>query len=104
MVERFPGVGADNDDLKIIRELVDLWNGFYIANGDYDALTANTAIESGYADAITFGRTYIANPDLMERLKSGAQLNEPDQDTFYGGGAKGYIDYPFMDGTVKKVA
>jgi N-ethylmaleimide reductase len=97
MVERFPGLGADNEDLAILKKLREQWNGFYIANGDYDVLKAKTAFQSGYADAITFGRPYIANPDLPERMQKGAPLNEPDEDTFYGGGEKGYTDYPFLE-------
>jgi N-ethylmaleimide reductase len=49
------------------------------------------------ADLIAFGRPYLANPDLLERFKAGAKLNEPDMDTFYTPGEKGYTDYPFMD-------
>ncbi len=49
------------------------------------------------ADLIAFGKPYIANPDLVERLKKGAPLNEPDKATFYGGGTKGYTDYPTLD-------
>ncbi len=97
MVERFPGMPTNNTDLKTQEILRKVWNGFYIANGDYDYLTAKAAVESGYADAITFGRLYIANPDLVERLEAGAEFNEPDQETFYGGGKEGYIDYPFMN-------
>ncbi|MEA2830070.1 MAG: N-ethylmaleimide reductase, partial [Bradyrhizobium sp.] len=48
-------------------------------------------------DLIAFGKPYISNPDLVERLKSGAPLNEQDKSTFYGGGAKGYTDYPALD-------
>ena len=48
------------------------------------------------ADLIAFGKLYIANPDLVERLQSGAPLNTPDKATFYGGGAKGYTDYPAL--------
>ena len=99
MVERFPGIGADNKDIKIIEDLLKLWNGFYIANGDYDAMRAQDAVDAGHADAITFGRPFIANPDLPKRLEIGAELNEPDQDTFYGGGKEGYIDYPFLEGS-----
>ena len=58
---------------------------------------AREALSEGRADAITFGRPFIANPDLPERIRIGADMNEPDQDTFYGGGAEGYIDYPFLD-------
>ena len=45
---------------------------------------------------MAFGRPYIANPDLVERLRQNAALNEPDKTTFYGGGAKGYTDYPAL--------
>ena len=48
------------------------------------------------ADLIAFGKPFLANPDLVERLKKGAPLNEPDKATFYGGGAKGYTDYPTL--------
>lgn len=96
MVERFPGLPTNNKDLKIQAALRQAWQGFYIANGDYDYLTAQNAVESEYADAVAFGRTYIANPDLAERFEVGASLNEPDPDTFYGGGEEGYTDYPFM--------
>lgn len=58
---------------------------------------AERAIASGIADAIAFGRLFIANPDLPERFRRGASLNEPDPSTFYGGGEKGYTDYPFME-------
>ena len=49
------------------------------------------------ADLIAFGKPFIANPDLVERLRRGAPLNAPDKATFYGGGAKGYTDYPVLD-------
>lgn len=97
MVEKFPGIENDNQDAKTIKDLRALWKGFYIANGGFDADSAKAIIESGYADAIAFGRPFIANPDLPKRLEIGAALNEPDQSTFYGGGAKGYTDYPFLD-------
>jgi N-ethylmaleimide reductase len=54
------------------------------------------AIESGHADAIAFGRPFISNPDLPERYRIGADLNEENGDTFYGGDEKGYTDYPFL--------
>ena len=53
---------------------------------------------SRIADLIAYGRLFLANPDLVERFASGAPLNEPDPDTFYGGGAEGYIDYPSLEG------
>jgi 2,4-dienoyl-CoA reductase-like NADH-dependent reductase (Old Yellow Enzyme family) len=58
--------------------------------------SANAAIEAGKADAVAFGKAYIANPDLVERLQLGAPLNAPDPSTFYGGDGKGYTDYPTL--------
>ncbi|NJK33397.1 MAG: alkene reductase, partial [Deltaproteobacteria bacterium] len=54
------------------------------------------ALEAAHADAIIFGSTFFANPDLPERLRRGAELQAGDRTTFYGGGAKGYIDYPAL--------
>ncbi len=68
----------------------------YMANNGYDLALANTMLDSGAADLIAFGKPFISNPDLVERLKSGAPLNEWDKNTFYGGGAKGYTDYPAL--------
>ncbi|MDF0605837.1 N-ethylmaleimide reductase [Neisseriaceae bacterium TC5R-5] len=70
--------------------------GVIIAAGAYSGEKAETMIAKGYIDAAAFGRSYIANPDLVERLKSGAALNTPDANSFYGGGAKGYLDYPTL--------
>jgi N-ethylmaleimide reductase len=71
--------------------------GAWLVNNGYTKDTANKAIESGYADAVAFGKPFIANPDLVERFKTDAPLNEPDKNTFYGGGAKGYTDYPALE-------
>ncbi|MGX9935931.1 alkene reductase [Advenella kashmirensis] len=68
----------------------------YIANNGYDLELANARLEEGKADLFAFGRPFIANPDLVERLKTGAPLADLDQATLYGGGAKGYIDYPAL--------
>ncbi len=68
----------------------------YIANNGYDLPLATEALAEGKADLIAFGRPFIANPDLVARLKTGAPLAEPDRATMYGGGAKGYTDYPTM--------
>ncbi len=70
--------------------------GPLLRNGGFTAATAQAALEEGSADAIAFGRTYIANPDLVARLRVGAPLNEPEPKTFYTAGAAGYTDYPFM--------
>ena len=65
-----------------------------MVNGGYDFDKANDALESKQADLVAFGVPYLANPDLLARMKKGAALNVPDQSTFYTGGAEGYIDYP----------
>ena len=68
----------------------------YIANNGYDFDLANKQLDAGAADLIAFGKPFISNPDLVERLKQGAPLNAWDKNTFYGGGAKGYTDYPTL--------
>ena len=65
-------------------------------NGYLKQALAEKAIESGHADMVAFGKAFISNPDLVERLKADAPLNAWDQSTFYGGGEKGYTDYPAM--------
>lgn len=95
-VERFGDAALSQADEKLLVDLRQQWQGFYIANGDYDFHKGQRAIQSGHADAVAYGRPFIANPDLPERFAKGAALNEPDQNTFYGGGAEGYTDYPFM--------
>ena len=71
--------------------------GTYIANNGYDRDLALKTIDSGAADMIAFGRPFISNPDLVERLRRDAPLNALDQKTLYGGGAEGYTDYPTLD-------
>jgi N-ethylmaleimide reductase len=69
--------------------------GAWMVNNGYDKALSEAAIDNG-ADLVAFGRPYIANPDLVRRLREGAALNTPDRTTFYGGGAKGYTDYPTL--------
>lgn len=69
--------------------------GAWMVNNGYDKALAEKAVAEG-ADLVAFGKPYIANPDLVERLRSNAVLNEPDKTTFYGGGAEGYTDYPAL--------
>ncbi|MDW3712976.1 MULTISPECIES: alkene reductase [unclassified Pseudomonas] len=82
------------DDL--LRELRDRYQGRIILAGGLDSGSAEQALASGLADAVAFGRPYIANPDLVERLRQGAPLNQPDANTFYGGAEAGYTDYPTL--------
>ncbi|MDL2406933.1 alkene reductase [Rhizobium calliandrae] len=67
-----------------------------ISAGGYDGAKAEAVIGAGDAQLVAFGRSFIANPDLPERLRTGAALNSYDRDTFYGGTEKGYVDYPFL--------
>ncbi len=96
VVEQFPGTVASAEDAAMMARLRKQYEGFYIANGGYDAQRASEAIRSSHADAIAFGRPFIANPDLPERYRLGAKLNEPNGEKFYGGDETGYIDYPFL--------
>ena len=73
------------------------FGGKYIANNGYDRDSAMKAIESGHADMVAFGQLYISNPDLVERLRRGAPLAQPDHATYYSGGAHGYTDYKTLE-------
>jgi N-ethylmaleimide reductase len=86
-------------DLQSLRKS---FNGVYMANNGYDLELALEARRLDHADLISFGRLYIANPDLVERLRSGASLNDPERETFFGGGARGYTDYPTLSPTTVK--
>ncbi len=74
----------------------DHFKGVFISAGGYNAENSKEAVASGAVDAVAFGRLFIANPDLPERLQAGAELNPYNRATFYGGGEKGYTDYPFL--------
>ncbi len=80
-------------DLQILRRS---FKALYIANNGYDLGLAHEARRRNLADLISFGRLYIANPDLVERLRTGAPLNVPDRASYFGGGAAGYTDYPVL--------
>lgn len=74
----------------------EIYKGKLILNGNYDQAAATAALDNGEADAIAFGKAFIANPDLVERFKKNAALNPPQPDSFYNGGVQGYTDYPFL--------
>lgn len=78
-------------DLQKLRRA---FRGLYIANNGFDLKLALEAREKDLADLICFGRPFISNPDLVERLRTGVPLTPPDQETFYAGEARGYTDYP----------
>ncbi|KAH9116655.1 hypothetical protein AeMF1_009443 [Aphanomyces euteiches] len=72
------------------------FNNTLIVNMGYTKDEANAGIANGLFDAVAFGTSFLANPDLPARFEKGAELNAPDPSTFYVGGAKGYTDYPFL--------
>lgn len=76
--------------------LKETFGGVYIVNEGFAKESAQQVLSSGEADAVAFGKLFIANPDLPERFKQNASLNSPDPATFYSDGAKGYTDYPFL--------
>jgi 2,4-dienoyl-CoA reductase-like NADH-dependent reductase (Old Yellow Enzyme family) len=84
---------------RIGPQLKAAFGGSYIANEKFTQATANQVLAAGETDAVAFGVLFLANPDLPERFRQNAPLNQPDPSTFYGPGAKGYTDYPALDKT-----
>ncbi len=82
---------------KVTEHYRKIYKGTIITNGNYDYNSANKAISDGIADLVSFGRLFISNPDLPFRFEIGAELAHPDNETFYDGEEKGYIDYPTYD-------
>ena len=76
------------------------FGGVYIANENFTGETAAQSLADGSADAVAFGKAFIANPDLVARFAAKSPLNAWDDQTFFGGGAKGYIDYPTLPHTI----
>jgi N-ethylmaleimide reductase len=88
--------GEKTLDYKRIKES---FGGPYMANAGYTKELAEKSLQEGAADLVSFGSLYIANPDLVARFEKSAPLATPDESTYYGGDAKGYTDYPFLDDT-----
>lgn len=82
---------------RIGPQLKKAFGGVYIANEAFTLETAERALAAGEADAVAFGKSFIANPDLPERFRRHAPLNAPTPETFYGKGPQGYTDYPFLE-------
>ena len=87
------GGEADPFDFEAMRKIC---KSPYMANLSYDKARGNAAIASGHADVVAYGVPFIANPDLVERFRQDAPLNEADSNSFYGGSEKGYTDYPTL--------
>lgn len=88
--------GAKTDYHALLRPRFD---GAYLAGGGLDQAAAEGLLEGGRADATVFGGSFLANPDLPERIRQGAALNAPDRATFFTPGAQGYTDYPALSAT-----
>ncbi len=87
-------MGAPPVPAEFKARLRSAFDGVFILAGGFDLATAEAALREKRADLIAFGRPFLANPDLVERMQAGVPLNEPDQATFYLPGAAGYTDYP----------
>ncbi len=83
----------------ILADMKAAFDGVFIANGNFDAAEAAEWIREGKADAIAFGRLFLANPDLPQRIREDGPYNAHDPETYYGGGAEGYVDYPSLNKT-----
>ncbi len=81
-------------DFKV--RLRQVFSGCFILSGGFDKTLAEAALQANRGDLIAFGRAFLANPDLLERMRRGEALNEPDPATFYTPGARGYTDYPAL--------
>ena len=94
--DSFQGNEVEGRPESIINAIRSGFAGTYIGNGNYTADEARRRIHAGLCDLVSFGRPFISNPDLPERFRQGAPLNEYDSNTFYGGDEHGYIDYPVL--------
>ncbi|MEM6630240.1 MAG: alkene reductase [Bacteroidota bacterium] len=87
-------MGAPEVPASIKDAMRKAFSGTFILSGGYDAERAAADLQASKGDLVAFGRPFLANPDLIDRFKAGAELNAPDMDTFYTPGPKGYTDYP----------
>jgi len=95
-------MGAPTVPAEMKASMRRLFSRSLILSGGYDPQRAESDLQAGRGDLIAAGRQFLANPDLPARWKQGAPLNEPDYDTFYTPGEKGYTDYPSLSATTAK--
>ncbi len=81
---------------RVLKAIRNRYDGVLMLAGGFDRASAEASLASGEADLLAFGKPFLANPDLPKRLQQRATLNQPNAQTFYGGGAAGYTDYPFL--------
>jgi N-ethylmaleimide reductase len=97
LIEPFTDVSGNSNAIQeVAKHFRKIYKGTIIINRGYNKETATKVIEDGDADLVSFGVPFLANPDLVERYKTNADLNVPDKDTFYTIGEKGYTDYPTL--------
>lgn len=97
LTEPFTDVSGNSLAIQhVAKHFRPLYDGTLIINRGFNKQTANQVLNDGDADLVAFGVPFIANPDLVERFKADASLNQPDPSTFYTPGEKGYTDYPVM--------
>lgn len=84
-------------DRSVVPFYREIYEGRLISCGGHSRESALRMIDHGHVDMVAFGKPFISNPDLVRRLQLGAGLTEADKDTFYHGGPRGYVDYPFLD-------
>ena len=89
-------MGAPPVPAKLKSRLRAAFKGLFILAGGFDRASAESALKAGQADLIAFARPFLANPDLVERMRTNAALNDVDMATFYTPGPKGYTDYPAL--------
>lgn len=94
--EEMPFTELSAQHRAILDELRSQWTGPYIGNGNYTASSGAIRVSQNKATAISYGRFFLANPDLPERFRGNTELNDLDVNTFYGGDHRGYTDYPFL--------
>lgn len=92
--DSFQGNAVNGRPEAVIKAIRKNFKGAYIGNGNYSAEEARQRIKAGLCELVSFGRLFISNPDLPNRFRQGALLNDFDESTFYGGDEHGYTDYP----------
>jgi N-ethylmaleimide reductase len=97
VVEPASGQGVPPGAPRITPILRDVFEGALIVNGGYDGASGEAALAARAADLVAYGVPFIGNPDLPERFRRGAPLNQADPATFYSGEEKGYTDYPSLE-------
>jgi len=90
-------MGAHEVPDSVKQTIRESFGGNIILSGGYNAERAEKDLQADKGELVAFGRAFIANPDLVKRMKTGTELNEPNQDTFYTPGAEGYTDYPTLE-------